>query len=83
MNPKDKVRWERARSKGFVHFLLMTGILKFGGVVFLLDILTNNVLYRKWAFEDILETAILSCAGGLAFGIIIWVLQELRYARSV
>ena len=80
MNQNERDKWRLARAKGLMNFVFIKGGLEFGGTLFLVNIVINNLLLRRpWETEDVTTTGLICLAGGLLFGIIAWIIQEMRY----
>jgi uncharacterized membrane protein YedE/YeeE len=82
----SKTREEKARDvveKGALYFILFYGVIKFGGMLFLINLAIDLVFNRKYmeAFgyiETITEMAVVCAIGGAIFGIIIWSFASLK-----
>lgn len=82
----ERQKWESARDKGLVRFVFINGILKFGGLLFLINFVFYNLLFTKrWIveslIEDFLTVGVICLVSGLIFGIILWIAGGLKYGR--
>lgn len=83
MSSKEALLWGRIRSKGKSRFLLIYGVLLFGGGYCLLDVLISAVLRPEISLADyFLFTAAGGVVGGLIFGYLNWRILEWRYRNT-
>ena len=78
MKRTDLKRWEQSRQKGMLRYVLVQGVLAWGGTMFVLMtfVLTASRL-------PVWQSALLWTAAGAAYGICVWLVQERRYARAL
>lgn len=80
MNQREKFKWEEMRAKGMVHFVLVSGVLKLGGALFLtVSIIGNLLFYRQLVAEDLVSEGIVCLVGGFVGGACVWLVNEMRY----
>lgn len=90
-NKRKTEQWEKIKSKGFIRFIIITGILGFGfPVVTAIEIVLHLFDYGfTFDYEQLLTTSnILSLLFsiliiGIAFGLIMWVIAENSYRKSI
>ena len=91
MTPKQIARWERFRAKGKAHFVLLWGVLGWGGTTGLLmyfgPLLWNSTfewrLFGQAAFYvDFLPQLGLWLLAGIVWGSWMWVWAERQYAEA-
>jgi uncharacterized membrane protein YedE/YeeE len=81
MNQKQKAKWERTRSKGRWHFVLLYGVLVFAGLM----IITTSVysmLIGTFAYNNLKLTVPAVLIGGFVFGLALWLVGEYMYRQS-
>lgn len=74
MNQEQRERWERTRAKGMWHFVLLYGVLCWGGIMSLVP-----ALYRP---ERMMITIPVYLVSGLVFGLACWFYAEYLYRKS-
>ncbi len=81
--------WEELRKKGALHFILVRGVLGWGGIMLLIfGPLTWLVisLFPKAAeqvtYREVLQFVAFFLLLGLAWGIVTWVVSEIQYRRG-
>jgi len=84
MSEKQAERWGRTRRKGAVFFVLVYGLLLFGGLTFSLSVCVA-VFVSHHAFNAALlwDNAITWSLAGLAWGISIWYANEGQYRAAI
>jgi len=83
MKPLEVERWERARRKGGPRFVLIWGVVIYGGGLFLsrvVQLLMANAAGLRMG--QILDLFVWCAVGGLLFGTVMWRLLEWRYKRA-
>ena len=80
MNQKQKAKWERTRSKGMWHFVLLHGVLVFAGLM----IITTSVysmLIGTFAYNNLKLTVPAFLIGGFVFGLALWLVGNTCIGR--
>ncbi len=83
MKPKEVEQWKKAREKGMLRFILITGILSYGMPLFVVLNFMNPPKTPFSITDFIVTLLICAVAGGSAFGYILWVVQEKRYRKAI
>jgi hypothetical protein len=91
-NQRKIEQWEKIKSKGFIRFIIESGILKFG----LLAVITTQIgLYvidygftldyveRLLTREHILDVLFVALISGVVFGLIMWIVGENEYRKLI
>jgi hypothetical protein len=75
--------WQILRRRGFIYFLLVRGVVRWGGFMFLFTVLMTllGVFHRDLFASALLRTASLCVGGGLAWGTLTWCFNEWLYRR--
>lgn len=82
MNNRQVAKWERIRSKGFWRFVLLYGVLGFGGVSLLLLVFTDHIIRsRDIDASDIVFIVVSRAVGGFIIGLCFWLFGERAYNR--
>jgi hypothetical protein len=80
MDQHERDKWKSMRTKGMAHFILINGVVKMGGALFLVVSVAGNILLRRqWLAEELVSEATVCLIGGLVFGIVLWLINEMRY----
>jgi len=80
MSDKESQRWERIRARGEVFFVLIRGMLGYGGFVFVFSTCSAVLLFHKRLDAALVaEKALTWLLAGLFFGALVWYLEESRY----
>ena len=80
--PRDLQRWETVRRKGRPRFILVTGVLAYGGSMFvIMTFFVNRHPDRPLTAPMIAIAAVIWALGGAAFGLIMWKINEGRYQK--
>ena len=80
-------KWERTRARGKWHFVLVLGILCFGGMMFVARVLMNAAglmpLRPLASFFDYCRVLGVSAIEGFLWGYLMWYITEKMYALAV
>jgi hypothetical protein len=75
--------WATTRQRGWRHFVLVRGVLGWGGFVFVATTLPSILTHRPGhSWELILVRAVLWAIGGAGFGLAVWCLMEWLFKRQ-
>ena len=79
-------KWQRLRAHGFAHFVLVRGVLGWGGSMFLVFAVLSVVFAAsfdaKLSLPDVLLRVGLPClVGGFGWGIVTWYGNEWLYRK--
>ena len=86
MNQKEAARWARARSRGRLRFILVYGVLLFGGIWLVLwaaTLLTVSEEYFARAFSQPLSLVGAVALGGAAWGFLVWEFCEFLFRHRL
>ena len=81
---KNIKAWEATRAKGKWHFILIKGVLIWGGLMFLgMGLLYPYLRHSTRAFtlHMLAINAVVYLIGGFVFGALVWLLAERNYAK--
>ena len=80
MSDKESQKWERIRARGEVFFVLIRGVLGYGGFVFVFSTCSAMLIFhRRLNAALVAEKALTWVLAGFFFGVIVWYLEESRY----
>ena len=87
-NPAQRERWERTKAKGKKRFILRTGVLQWGGFMFVA--MTLSHIFRKPAFPrhlvdyifDVVLNLLIWPSAGYLFGLSMWAFYESYFSNS-
>ena len=82
MNQKQRANWERTRSKGMWRFVLLYGVVLFGGLMIVLMSVFNMML-GTFAYINLFYTVPIYLLGGFVFGLAVWFVGEYMYGRAL
>ncbi|MGD0832638.1 MAG: hypothetical protein ABR907_17025 [Terracidiphilus sp.] len=72
--------WERKRRRGKLFFLLFRGVLRWGGAMFVLNMLSNvYLLHKKLEWISTLSLLAGCLFFGFLWGVSLWFLNERRF----
>ncbi len=84
MKQQEIDTWAKSREKGQAKFIVINGVLGWGGAMFILmtfvlgDAHNSEFLWRK-----VLVGAVVWPLAGLGFGALLWSINERRYAKAL
>ncbi len=82
MNQKQRAKWERTRAEGMWRFVLLYGVLLWGGFM-LITFCAYRFFVRGLRFLDELSFLVLIfLAAGFLFGLATWLIGEYKYRKS-
>ena len=77
--------WERLRTRGAIHFVVIRGVLAWGGPMFafftLAPILIGFPSAIRFTPELVLKIGVICVTGGLAWGTLTWYVNEFLYRK--
>ncbi len=77
MNQKQRAKWECTRAKGMWRFVLLYGVVGWGGVA----IIATSTLIYGW--NKLSFVAPIYLVAGFVFGLLCWFIGEYKYRRSL
>jgi hypothetical protein len=88
MSAKESLRWSRKRSHGRLRFVLIEGILLFGGLFLALWAATMWFSASEEYFERVFFARPMGLIGvvalvGAIWGLLIWEFSEFRFRRTL
>jgi hypothetical protein len=82
MNQKQRAKWERTRAKGMWHFVLLYGVLFWGGFM-MIAMSAYRFFVRGLRFLDELSFLVpIFLVAGFVFGLGCWLVGEYMYRKS-
>ena len=83
MNQKQRAKWERIRAKGMWRFVLVYGVLWWGGFMIIATSIYGLFFRRlSYSLDDFSITVPALLVGGFVFGLACWFVGEYKYQRS-
>jgi len=87
MNDRSRREWEKLRIEGKSHFVIKSGVLRWGLSTAILYTLYLHLLENGWTLSgNIISKAVLAFLlfpiGGYFWGIWVWSWQEKKYRKS-
>ncbi len=76
MNQKQRAKWERTRAKGMWRFVLLYGVLCWGGFA----IIATSTLIYGW--DKLSLVAPIYLVAGFVFGLFCWFIGEYKYRKT-
>ena len=77
--------WERLRTRGAIHFVVIRGVLAWGGSMFafftLAPILLDFPSTIRFTPELVFNISVICVTGGLAWGTLTWYTNEFLYRK--
>lgn len=81
MQQINKDRWKIIESRGILRFVLLYGVVWWGGVMFMLRfVLDHFVWHRNWDTEWALTHIVLSVGAGAVVGLLNWMIIKARHS---
>jgi len=81
MNQKQRAKWELTRSKGMWRFVLLYGVLIFGGVMIIAES-GYSMMIGTFGYKNLKLTAPIFLVSGFVFGLALWLVGEYMYRKS-
>jgi hypothetical protein len=80
---RQRLKWEKKRKHGRRSFILYRGVLKWGGIMFVLTTITNVLArHRQLSWILVVSTLVACLFAGYVWARCVWVLNERRYAGA-
>ena len=88
MSQKQQVWWSRVRRLGMLRFVLLYGVLGWGGLSAAIWIVwmwlsATKEYFARTFFSQPLMFVIAVVLGGLTFGFLLWHVNEIRYRQAL
>lgn len=77
MNQKQRAKWERTRAKGMWRFVLLYGVVGWGG----LTLIATSTLFYGW--DKLSRVTPIYLGAGFAFGLFCWFIGEYKYRKNL
>ncbi len=81
MNQKQRAKWQRTRSKGMWHFVLLYGVVVFAGVMIITTSL-YSMMIGTFAYKNLRLTVPAFLVSGFVFGLALWLVGEYMFRQS-
>ena len=81
MNQKQRAKWERTRGKGMWRFVLLYGVLFWGGLMIITSSLYRMII-GTLVYDNLRITVPVFLVSGLVFGLVMWLVGEYMYRKS-
>jgi len=73
--------WERDRERGSMRYVVRTGVLGFGGGMFIMNLMTRPP--AVFTVFGLLARAAIWGTSGFMFGALLWLVNERRYRKHL
>jgi len=83
MKENQFVKWEAARAKGKLHFILVRGVLSWGLPMFIFMAFINKPFADGFTSEAAIVHYIVWPIAGVLFGVFTWHLSERLYKKEL
>ena len=83
MNHKQRAKWEKVRAGGMWRYVLIYGVLYWGGVM-IVGTSIYNFFFRPYRFSlnELKFSVPVFLVGGLLFGLFGWLVSEHQYRKD-
>ena len=81
MKPNEIEQWQKTRTKGRLHFVLVSGVLSWGLPMFIAMIFFVHRQELSLSYAAI-SFCLWVIVGGGAFGLVLWHVQESRFKKA-
>lgn len=82
MDQKQRAKWERTRAKGMWRFVLLSGVLFWGGLVIIFWSIYRYLVRGLGFLDELSFTVPIFLAAGFVFGLTTWLIAEHKYRKS-
>ena len=82
MNQKQRAKWERTGAKGMWRFVLLYGVLLWGGFMIIAMSVYDFFFSRSRFVDNLSITVPTFLVAGFVFGLAIWFNGEYKYRKS-
>jgi hypothetical protein len=80
---RQRLKWEKKRKYGRRSFILYRGVLKWGGIMFVLTTITNVLArHRQLSWPLVVSTLIACPLAGYVWARCVWYVNERRYSGA-
>lgn len=79
--PQTLQSWENTRRRGKRHFIWWLGVVKFGGLTFLLSMLVKHFTIEAISWRIILIDLVVWSVAGYVYGTLLWSGTERSYLK--
>lgn len=79
MNQKERARWERTRAKGMWRFVMLYGVLIWGGTTSIVTWIIVTLIIGR---DNLSIRVPFFLVSGFVFGLVCWLVGEYRYRKS-
>jgi hypothetical protein len=80
---RQHLKWEKKRKYGRRSFILYRGVLKWGGIMFVLTTITNVLARHKHLSWILVVSTLIACPlAGYVWARCVWYVNERRYAGA-
>lgn len=81
MNQRQRAKWERTRVKGMWRFVLLYGVLFWGGLMIIATSVFSMII-GTFVYNNLRFTVPVFLVSGLIFGLGVWLVGEYMYRKS-
>jgi uncharacterized membrane-anchored protein len=81
MNEKQRAKWERTRVKGIWRFVLLYGVLFWGGLMIIVASVYSMIV-GAFVYNNLRFTVPVFLVCGFVFGLALWAVGEYMYRKS-
>ena len=82
MNEKQRAKWGQTRAKGVWRFVLLYGVLLWGGLMIVARSVIDFFFSGPRFLDNLGITVTVSLAAGFVFGWAMWLIGEHKYRKS-
>lgn len=82
MNEKQRAIWEQTRAKGMWRFVLLYGVLLWGGLMILIRLAFDFFFSGPRLLVNLMIHVPILAVTGFIFGLVLWRIGENKYRKS-
>lgn len=82
MNKKQRAIWERTRAKGMWRFVLLYGVLLWGGLMIVVRSVFDFFVSSPRLLDNLTVHVPIFVVAGFIFGLAMWLIAEHKYRKS-